>query len=143
MTEHIRKLQATVLRDCQHYVKTKETLAIQANNLFWEHFPKERREYHPFNLLNLQAVISRIPNYVRCIQQCVENWLGYHFHFPLLWLPAQQYKADFRLPKKEELAAWQKFQNAQGFRDMVDNTTYTYCISNLHCKSQYSDSELE
>lgn len=58
MTEHIRELQAAVLNECQQYVKKKGPLAIQANNLFWEHCPKERREYHPFNPLNLHAVIS-------------------------------------------------------------------------------------
>ena len=42
MIDHIRKLQAAVLQDCQHYVKTKGALAIKANNLFWEHCPKER-----------------------------------------------------------------------------------------------------
>ena len=106
MTEHIRELQAAALKDCQHYVKTKGTLAIQANNLSWEHCPNERREYHPFNPPNLQTAISRLPNYVKCMQKCAQNWLGYHFHFPLLWLPAQQYKAHFTLSKKEELAAW-------------------------------------
>ena len=58
MTDHIRKLQATVLEDCQHYFKTKGTLAIKSNNLFWEHCPKERRDYQPFNPLNIQAAIS-------------------------------------------------------------------------------------
>jgi len=53
MTDHIRKLEAAVLEDCQYYVKTKGALAIKANNLFWEHCPKERREYHPYNPLNL------------------------------------------------------------------------------------------
>ena len=68
MTNHFRKLQATVLEDCQNYVKTKGALAIKANNLFWEHCPKERQEYHPYNPLNLQVAISRIPAYVKCIR---------------------------------------------------------------------------
>jgi len=34
MVEHIRQLQATVLQDCQHFVKTKEATALKANNLF-------------------------------------------------------------------------------------------------------------
>jgi len=68
MTDHIRKLQAAVLEDCQYYVETKGALAIKANNLFWEHCPKERREYHPYNPLNFQAEISRIPDYVKCIR---------------------------------------------------------------------------
>ena len=118
-------------------------LAIKANNLFWEHCPKERWEYHPYNPLNIQVAISRIPNYVKCIRHCVEQWIGYHFHFPLLWLPGQRYKAQFKLTKKEELAAWQKLQSVQGFRDMVENTFYTYCISNLHYSSQYSNLDSE
>lgn len=72
MTDHMRKLQATVLEDCQYYMKTKGALTIKTNNLFWEHCPKERREYHPYNPLNLQVEISRIPNYDKCIRQCVE-----------------------------------------------------------------------
>lgn len=56
MTEHIRELQATLLEECQQYVKKKGYLAIHANDLFWEHFPEERMEYHPFNPLNLPAI---------------------------------------------------------------------------------------
>ena len=93
MTDHIRNLQAAVLEDCQHYVKTKGPLAIKANELFWEHCPKEIREYHPYNPLNLQVAISRIPDYVKCMIQCVEQWIRYHLHFPLLRLPGEQYKA--------------------------------------------------
>ena len=77
------------------------------------------------------------------MRQCDERWIGYRFHFPLLWLPGEQYKAQFTLTKKEELAAWKRLQNAQGFRDMVDSTSYTYCISNLHYLAQYSDFDLE
>ena len=68
MTDHIRNLQAAVLEDFQHYVKAKGPLAIKANELFWEHCPKERREYHPYNPLNLQAAVSRIPDYVKCMR---------------------------------------------------------------------------
>lgn len=42
LVDHMRKLQVVVLQDCQHYVKTKGALAIEANKLFWEHCPKER-----------------------------------------------------------------------------------------------------
>jgi len=141
MAAHISQLQASVLQQCQQYIKQKGSLAMKANNLFWENCPKERREYHPFNPPNLDVAISSVPNYVRCVQECGNRWLGYHFHFPLLWLPVQQYKAYFKISKKEELAAWQRLQHAQGFRNMTDSTFYTYCISNLHCTSQYSDSD--
>ena len=143
MAEHISELQVAVLKECEQYVKKKGSLAMQANNLFWENFPKERREYHPFNPLNLNVAISRVLNYVKCIQRCGNKWLGYHFHFPLLWLLVQQYKAYFKVPKKEELAGWQRLQNIEGFRNPTDSTFYTYCISNLHCKSQYSDLDSE
>ena len=143
MAEHISGLQAAALEECQHYIKKKGSLVMQANNLFWENCPKERREYHPFNPLNLNVAISRVPNYVKCIQRCGNKWLGYHFHFTLLWLPVQQYKAYFKVSKKEELAVWQILQSVQGFRDSVDSTFYTYCISNLHCTSQYSDLDSE
>lgn len=143
MVDHMRKLQAAVLQDCQHYVKTKRALAIKANNLFWEHFPKERQEYHPYNPLNLQVTVSRIPYYVKCMEQCAERWIGYHFRFPLLWLPGQQYKAHYKLTKKEEVAAWQQLQSVYGFRNRSDNTFFNYCINNLHSSSQYFDSDLE
>lgn len=141
MVDHIRKLQAAMLQDCQHYVKTKGALAIKENNLFWEHYPKERQEYHPDNPLNLQVAISRIPYYVKCMGQYAERWIGYRFHFPLLWLPGQQYKTHFKLTKKEELAAWQQLQTIYGFRNKFDNTFHSYYKSNLHSSSQYSDSD--
>jgi len=108
MVDHIRKLQAVVLQDCQHYVKTKGALAIKANNLFWEHCPKKIQEYHPYNPLNLQVAISCIPYYVKCMGQCAERWIGYRFHFPLLWLPGQQYKTHFKLTKRR---SWQHGSN--------------------------------
>jgi len=108
MTRHIKQLQEEVLRDCQHYVKTKAPLAIEANKAFWEHCPKERHEYHPYNPLNVHAVVARVPYYVRCVKLCVESWIGYRFHFPLLWLYGQQYKSQFASTKKKEVAAWRQ-----------------------------------
>lgn len=143
MVDHIKKLQAAVLRDCQHYVKTMEALAIKAKSLFWEHFPKERQEYHPYNPLNLQAALSRVPHYVRCMEQCVEQWIGHRFHFLLLWISGHKYRGHFASTKKEEVAAWKHLQNVCGFRNRFDNTFHSYCISNLHCSSQYSDSDSE
>ena len=143
MADHIRQLQAAALRDCQHYVKTKASLAIKANNLFWEHCPKQRQEYHPYNPLNLQAAISRVPYYVRCMEQCAEKWIGHRFHFPLLWISGQQYKGHFTSTKKEEVAAWKQLQSVYGFRNRFDNTFHSYCINNLHFSSQYSDSNSE
>lgn len=75
MCEHIRQLQAAVLKDCQHYVKAKGALALQANNLFWQQDSKERQEYHPFIPHNVEVEISRLPNYVKCIQQCAKKWI--------------------------------------------------------------------
>ena len=135
MKNHIRKLQAVVLRDCQHYVRTKAPLAVKANNLFWENFPKERQEYHPYNTPNLQAALSRVPYYVRCMQYCTENWIGYRFKFSLLWLSGEQYRGQLGSSKKEEAAAWRQIQTVCGFRDRFDNTFHSYCISNLHCSS--------
>ena len=86
--------------------RKKWALADEANKLFWEHCPRERQEYHPYNPLNLQVAISRIPYYVKCMEQCAKRWIGYRFHFPLLWLPGQQYKAHYKLTKKEEVATW-------------------------------------
>ena len=58
-------------------------------------------------------------------------------------MPTQEYKAHHKVTKKEEAAAWQKIQNVHGFRDLADNTFYSYCLSNFHFKGQYSDSDLE
>jgi len=143
MTKHIKQLQAEVLRDCQHYVKTKAPLAIEANKQFWEHCPKERQKYHPYNTLNVQVAISRVPYYVRCVQLCAEKWIGYRFHFPLLWLSGQQYKSQFTSTKNQEEAAWRQLQSVCGFKNKFDNTFHSYCINNLHFSSQYSDSDSE
>jgi len=141
MAKHIKQLQAEVLRDCQQYVKTKAPLAVEANKAFWELCPKERQEYHPYNPLNVQATVARVPYYVRCVQLCAESWIGYRFHFPLLWLTSQQYKSQFASTKQQEAAAWRQIQSVCGFRNKFDNTFHSYCISNLHSSSQFSDSD--
>ena len=41
MVEHIRKLQETVLQDCQHFFKTKEVVALKVNKLFLQQSSKE------------------------------------------------------------------------------------------------------
>ena len=141
MKDHVRQLQAVVLRDYQHYVRTKAPLAVKENNLFWENCLNEKQEYHPYNPPNLQAVLSRVPYYVRCMQYCAENWIGYKFKFPILWLSGEQYKGQFGSSKKEEAAACRQIQTVCGFRDKFDATSYNYCVSNLHRSSQYSDSD--
>lgn len=143
MKNHLRQLQAIVLKDCQHYLKTKAPLAVKANNLFWENCPKERKEYHPYNPSNLQVALTRVPFYIRCMQHCAESWMGYKFKFPLLWLSGEQYKGQFGLPNKEEAATWRQIQTVCGFRKKFDVTSYSYFLSNLHCSSQYSDSDSE
>jgi len=47
MADHIKQLQAAVLRDCQHYVKTKAALAIKSNNLFGNTVPSKDRNIIP------------------------------------------------------------------------------------------------
>lgn len=109
MAKHIRQLQAEVLRDCQQYVKQKAPLVVEANKAFWELCPRERQEYHPYNPLNVQAAVVRVPYYVRCVQACAQNWIGYRFHFPLLWLSGQQhYKSQYASTKKQEVATWKQ-----------------------------------
>ena len=73
MKNHVMKLQTEVLTDCQNYVKTKASLVVKANKLFWENCPTERQESHPYNPSNLQVALSRVPRYVECMQRCAEN----------------------------------------------------------------------
>jgi hypothetical protein len=77
------------------------------------------------------------------MRHCAENWIGYHFHFLLLWLPIEKYQISYKLPKKAKKAAWQRIQELQGFRTRADNTAYSYSLSGLHDMSRYPDSDLE
>lgn len=95
MKDHVMKLRTEVLTDCQQYIKTKASLAVEENKLFWNNCPTERREYHPYNPSNLQVALSRVPRYVESMKFCAEKWIGYRFKFPLLWLPGDQYKGKF------------------------------------------------
>ena len=98
MIEHIQQLQASVLHDCHQFIRAKETAALRAS--------KERQEYNPFSPTNLETILSRVPSYIRCVEQCAKKWIGYHFHFPILWMPIEEYHAHYRLANKDEAATW-------------------------------------
>jgi hypothetical protein len=102
MTEHIQQLQTIVLQYCQHFIRSTEIAALQANNMFWKKSTEKRQEHNPFSPTNLEIAISRVPNYIQCVQQCTESWIGYWFYFPILWLPAERYQIHYKLPKKRE-----------------------------------------
>jgi hypothetical protein len=143
MTKHVQQPQSTVLQDCQHFIRSTEIASLQANNLFWQQSTEKRQEHNPFIPTNLKIAISRVPNYIQCVQQCVERWIGYRFYFPILWLPVERYQIDYKLPKKTETIAWQRLQRVQGFRAPTDSTSHSYCLSNFHAQSWYSESDSE
>jgi hypothetical protein len=143
MTEHVQQLQSEVIQDCEHIISAIQIPALQANNLFWQQSTKIRQQYNPFGPANLEATISRVPSYIQCMRHCAENWIGYRFHFPILWLPIEKYQIIYRLPKKEETAAWHRMQEVQGFRTLTDSTFHSYSLSSLHDQSRYLDSDSE
>jgi hypothetical protein len=143
MTEHVQQLQSEVIQDCERIISAIQIPALQANNLFWQHSTERRQQYNPFGPANLETTISRVPSYIQCMRHCAENWIGYHFHFPLLWLPTEKYQISYKLPKKAEMAAWQRMQEVQGFRTRTDSTSYSYSLSSLHDQSRYPDSDSE
>jgi hypothetical protein len=143
MTEHVQQLQSEVIQDCERIISAIQIPALQANNLFWQHSTEKRQQCNPFGPANLETTISRVPSYIQCMRHCAENWIGYHFHFPLLWLPIEKYQISYKLPKKAEKAAWQRMQELQGFRTRTDNTAYSYSLSGLHDMSRYPDSDSE
>jgi hypothetical protein len=141
MTEHVQQLQSAVIQDCERIISAIQVPALQANNLFWQHSTEREQQCNPFCPTNLEAAISRVPSYIQCMRQCAENWIGYHFHFPLLWLPIEKYQISYKLTKKAEKAAWQRIQELQGFRARTDNTAFGYSLSGLHDISRYPDSD--
>jgi hypothetical protein len=143
MTEHVQQLQSEVIQDCERIISAIQIPALQANNLFWQHSTEKGQQCNPFGPANLETTISRVPSYIQCMRHCAENWIGYHFHFPLLWLPIEKYQISYKLPKKAEKAAWQRIQELQGFRTRTDNTAYSYSLSGLHDMSRYPDSDSE
>jgi hypothetical protein len=42
MIQHIRKLQTTVLQDCQQFIKSTKIAALQENNMFWQQSVEKR-----------------------------------------------------------------------------------------------------
>jgi hypothetical protein len=143
VTEHVQQLQSTVLQECQQSISNIEIPALQANNLIWQQSTKRRQKHNPFNPTNLEAAISRVPSYIQCLKHCAENWIGYKFYFPLLWLPIETYQVRYKLSKKAETAAWARIQEDQGFKPPTDSTARSYCLSTLHGQSQYRDSDSE
>jgi hypothetical protein len=143
VTEHVQQLQSVVLQECQHSISAIEIPALQANNLFWQQSTEKRQQHNPFGPANLEAAISRVPSYIQCVRHCAENWIGYKFYFPILWLPIETYQVSYKLPQKAETTAWQRLQQVQGFRTPTDSTSKSYCLSNLHDQSRYQDSDSE
>jgi hypothetical protein len=143
VTEHVQQLQSIVLQECQQSISTIEILALQANNLIWKQSTKQRQQHNPFGPINLEAAISRIPSYIQCVRHCAENWIGYKFYFPLLWMPIETYQVSYKLSKKVEIAAWHRLQEEQGFKTPTDSTARSYYLSTLHGQSQYQDSDSE
>jgi hypothetical protein len=143
VTEHVQQLQSTVLQECQQSIRNIEIPALQANNLIWQQSTKRRQKHNPFNPTNLEAAISRVPSYIQCIKHCAENWIGYKFYFPMIWLPRETYQVRYKLSKKEETAAWDRLQEDQGFKPPTDSTARSYCLSTLHRQSQCRDSDSE
>jgi hypothetical protein len=141
MTELVQQLQSAVIQDCERIITAIQIPALQANNLCWQHSTEKEHQCNPFGPDNLEAAISRVPSSIQCMRQCAENWIGYHFHFPLLWLPIEKYQISYKLTKKAEKAAWQRIQELQGFRARTDNTAFGYSLSCLHDISRYPDSD--
>jgi hypothetical protein len=104
--------------------------------MFCQQSSEKRQEHNPFSPTNLETTISRVPSYIKC----VENWIGYQFHFPIMWMPVEKYQVHHKFPKKVEETTWQSLQRVQGFRAPTDSTFYNYCLSNLHAQSRYPDS---
>jgi hypothetical protein len=142
-TEHVQQLQSEVIQDCERIIKSIEIPALQANNLFWQQSTEKRQQHNPFGPANLEVAISRIPKYIQCMRHCAENWIGYQFYFPILWLPIKRYQVSYKLPKKAKTTAWQRLQEVQGFRTLTDSTSQSYSLSNLHDQSRYPDSDSE
>jgi hypothetical protein len=111
--------------------------------MFWQQSTEKRQEHNPFSPTNLEIEISRVPSYIKCVQQCVKSWIGYQFHFPILWMPTEKYQVHYKLPKKVETIVWQRLQRVLGFRAPTDITFNNYFLSNLHAESWYSDSDSE
>jgi hypothetical protein len=143
VTEHVLQLQSVVLQECQQSISAIEIPALQANNLIWQQSTEQRQQHNPFGPANLEAAISRVPSYIQCVRHCAENWIGYKFYFPLLWLPIEIYQVRYKLSQKAETAAWHRLQEVQGFTTPTDSTARSYCLSNLHGQSQYQDSDSE
>jgi hypothetical protein len=143
VTEHVQQLQSEVIQDCECIISAIEIPALQANNLFWQQSIEKRQQRNPFGPANLEATISRVPSYIQCMRHCAENWIGYRFYFPILWLPIERYQINYKLPKKAETTAWQRLQEVQGFRTLTDSTSQSYSLSSLHDQSRYPDSDSE
>jgi hypothetical protein len=143
VTEHVQQLQSEVIQECERIITSIEIPALQANNLFWQQSTEKRQQHNPFGPANLEVAISRIPKYIQCMRHCAENWIGYRFYFPILWLPIERYQISYKLTKKAEKTAWQRLQEVQGFRTLTDSTSQSYSLSSLHDQSRYPDSDSE
>jgi hypothetical protein len=82
--------------------------------MFWQQYSKKRHEQNPFSPTNLEIEISRVPSYIKCVQQCAKSWIGYQFHFPIPWMPEEKYQLHHKFPKKAETTTWKRLQRVVG-----------------------------
>lgn len=109
----------------------------------WKASTKELQKYNPFNLANFSSALSRLNSYITCMRQCRHPWMGLKFHFLNLWMPHSAYKKGSKVSKLAEARFWMEMIMCRGFTLADAEPHDNYCLSNLHWRNHFPDSDSE
>ena len=75
----------------------------------------------PFGDPNFLREIGRISWYVNCIWQCGIRWLGFRFHFPVIWFLLDHYHLRINYHRKKNLIGGMRssIHMGKGLLDMI------------------------
>ena len=113
-------------------IRRNQTSVVLACKLRWKVSSKVLKSKDPFNPSNFIQALSRVSQYIQCIQACGIHWLGLKFQYLLIWLPVDKYQISYKLSPDQESQWCQNLINTCGYRVHGQEAAYSYNLSNLH-----------
>ena len=86
------------------------------------------RGREPFGAPNFSWALERMPHFLACIQTCGVRWKGLRFHFPLIWLPAEQYTPAYNI----DPYWWKDVVLTEGYKPPGIELVEEYDLTHIH-----------
>ena len=93
----IKYFQDEAITPHLHTIRRNQTNVVVACKLQWKVSSKFLKSRDPFNPSNFVQALSRVSQYVHCIQECGVHWLGLKFQNLLIFLSVDKYHISYKL----------------------------------------------